>query len=317
MAAPFSLLRTILAATAIESSVDAAVLTAARLAVRQHARLYIVHAVPLLQVTGHGENPMTTRPSVSPMAVDDFEAAAQRMHALYAPHCPSLQPDDVRIVGGVAWESVFRTSVKLDCDLIVMGPHARVVDAAKVPKTKRFLGSTADGVISRSRCPVLIANRAFNPDQLDFKSIVVGVDFSDSCAAAIGLAALCAKHRGAFVSTFHMLPIPPYPKYTPKASQADHVRQQKRMNALCSRLLEGVGHQFILKPGVQPHVEILQFVQQIGADLIIMGSHTRDRTGKWYAGSVVQQVACHARCPVIVVKGQDALKPWGLVIASA
>jgi nucleotide-binding universal stress UspA family protein len=286
-----TLFHTILAATATGSSIDAAVLTATRLAVRQHARLYIVHAMPLPESAG----------------------AVQRMHALYAAYCQSLKPDDVQIARGVAWEAVFRAAVKLDCDLIVMGPHARSAGAAMVPKTKRFLGSTADGVISQARCPVLIANRAFNADQLDFNRVVVGVDFSDSCTAAVGLAALFAKHRGAFISTFHMLPIPPYPKYTPKAVQADHVRQQKRMNALCSRLLEGVGHQSILKPGVQPHVEILQFVQQIGADLIVMGSHTRDKTGKWYSGSVVQQVACHARCPVIVVNGQDALKPWGLV----
>ena len=78
-------------------------------------------------------------------------------------------------------------------------------------------------------------------------------------------------------------------------------------------LLKDAGHQSVLKPGVQPHLEILQFVRQVDADLIIMGSHTRDRTGKWYAGSVVQQVACHARCPVIVVNGPEALNPWGLV----
>ena len=63
-------------------------------------------------------------------------------------------------------------------------------------------------------------------------------------------------------------------------------------------------------------MEILRFVGQVGADLIVMGSHTRNRAGKWYAGSVVQQVACHARCPVIVVNGPEALKPWEVVSPS-
>jgi nucleotide-binding universal stress UspA family protein len=309
---PPSLFRTLLAATAAGASTDDTVLTAARLAVRHHARLHIVHAVPLPQAASHGGRSTPNHAPSNHTALDDSEAQARSLHARYAAHCPSLKPDDVRIVRGVAWEAVFRMAVKLDCDLIVMGPHARSTDSAKAPLTARFLGSTADGVISRSRCPVLIANGDFDAGQLDFKNIVVGVDFSRSCTAAVGLAALLAKRCGAFISTFHMLPIAPYPKYSPKALQAERERQQKRMYALCRRLLEDVGHQSVLKPGVQPHEEILKFVERVGADLIVMGSHTRDKTGKWYAGSVVQRTTRHARCPVIVVNGPESLTPWGL-----
>ena len=48
------LFRAILAATAAGSSIDAAVLTAARMAMRHHAHLHIVHAVPLRQAAGRG-----------------------------------------------------------------------------------------------------------------------------------------------------------------------------------------------------------------------------------------------------------------------
>jgi nucleotide-binding universal stress UspA family protein len=307
------LFHTLMAATAAGPAIDGAVLTAVHLARRHKARLFIVHAVPLPRGADHGGGSTPNRTPSCPIVPNDAGAAAQQLYARYAAHCPSLKPDDVRIAWGVAWEAVFREAVKLKCDLIVMGPHARSPDAARAPKTKRFLGSTADGVISRARCPVLIANGAFDASQLNFKRIVVGVDFSSSCTAAVGLAALFAKRSGAFVSTFHMLPIAPYPKYSPKALEADISRQQKRMDALCSRLLEGTGYQSVLKPGVQPHAEILNFVEQVGADLIVMGSHTRDRTGKWYAGSVVQRVTCHTRCPVIVVNGPDALTPWEFV----
>jgi nucleotide-binding universal stress UspA family protein len=307
-----SLFHRILAATASRSSIDGAVLTAARLAVRQHARLYIVHALPLPEAADREVRPVANSPA-DRNSVPNDPVATHELRALYAAHYPALKSDDIQITSGVAWEAVFRTAVKLRCDLIVMGPHTRTAGLANISIALRFIGSTADGVIRHGRCPVLMANRAFNDNQLGFANIVVGVDFSHSCAAAVSLAALFAKHWNAFISTFHMLPIPPYPKYSPQALQADHMRQQKRMIALCSRLLGGAEHQFILKPGVQPHVELLQFVQQVGADLIVMGSHTKDRTGKWYAGSVVQQVACHARCPVMVVNGPDALQPWGLV----
>jgi nucleotide-binding universal stress UspA family protein len=308
-----ALFHTLLAATAAGSAVDGAVLTAARLAGHHLARLCIVHAVPLPLSAGRGARSTPIRTPPSSLVDDDSGTAAQKLYARYAAHCPSLKPDDIRIVRGVAWEAVFRTALELNCDLIVMGPHTRPPYTPKMAKTNRFLGSTADGVINRSRCPVMIANGALETDLLDFKRIVVGVDFSSSCTAAMGLAALFARYCGAFISAFHMLPIAPYPKYTPGALHADRERQQKRMHALCVRLLKDAGHQSVLKSGVQPHVEILQFVGQVGADLIVMGSHTRDRTGKWYAGSVVQQVARHARCPVIIVNGPEALKPWGWV----
>jgi nucleotide-binding universal stress UspA family protein len=305
-----TLFQSLLAATVAGPGTDGAVLTAARLAARHHARLCIVHAVALPRSAGGDGKSAPDQTPPNRMAADDSIAESLRLHALYAPHCPSLAPEDVRIVWGVAWEAVSHVAEELGCDLIVMGPHSRSPDTGLAPKTKRFLGSTADGVICRSRCPVLIANGPFDNAKLDFKTIVVGVDFSGSCTAAVGLAALFAKHCGAFVSTFHMLPVPPYPKYSPKTLQADLERQQKRMNALCGQLLKGTRHQPVLKPGVQPHAEILQIVEHVGADLIVMGSHTRDRTGKWYAGSVVQRVTRLARCPVIVVNGPDALKPW-------
>ena len=306
MTASQALFHTLLAATVAGPAIDDAVLTAARLAHLHEARLYIVP-----WGAGYDGRSAPSRTPSRPIAANGSGAAAQRIYAHYATRFPFLKPEDVRIVLGVAWEALFRSAVELDCDLIVMGPHSRPPDSVMAPQTKRFLGSTADGVISRSRCPVLIANGAFGAGELDFKHIVVGVDFSSSCTAAVGMAALFARRCDAFITAFHMLPIAPYPKYSPETLQADHERQQKRMHELCRRLLKGTGYQSVLKTGVRPHTEILRFIEHVGADLIIMGSHTKDRTGKWYAGSVVQRITCHARCPVIVVNGPEALTPWG------
>ncbi len=308
-----SIFHNILAATATPHATDSAVMTAVRLARRQNARLKIVHAVPLLSALGHAGHAIAN-PAPEINRIDGFYGQkAQKLYALYAGHCPELRTDDILIAPGVAWEAVFRTAVDQGCDLIVVGPHSRHAEAMGVPKAGRFLGSTADGVIRQARCPVLIANRAFNSDLLEFTNIVVGVDFSSSCVSAICMAALIAKRYGSFVSTFHMLPIPPYPKYTHQALEADRMRLQKRLNTLCSRLLKGIGHQFFLKPGARPHEELLHFAQQFGADLIILGSHTKEKTGKWYAGSVVQKVTIGSECPVMVVNGLEALTPWKFV----
>jgi nucleotide-binding universal stress UspA family protein len=305
-----SLFRFILAATATPHTAEGTVITAARLALRQDARLKLVHATPLLKGIGHAGGLLSKPKLVIKRMESDPRMMAQNLLALYAGHYPELKTDDILIAPGVAWEVVFRAAAEQGCDLIVVGPHTQQADAKCMSTMRRFLGGTADGVIRQACCPVLIVNRAFESDLLKFTNIVVGVDFSVSCAAAICLAAMMAKRNSAFVSTFHMLPVPPYPKYTPQALQVDRQRMQKRLNALCSRLLERISHQFFLKPGARPHEELLRFAQQFGADLIIMGSHTKEKAGKWYSGSVVQQVACISQCPVMVVNGLEALSPW-------
>jgi nucleotide-binding universal stress UspA family protein len=310
MAATASLFQNILAATGNCQGTDGTVMTAARLARRQQGRVRIVHAAPPVTVAQNGGHPASQpRPGAGP-GMPGHPVSAQSLLALYAPQFPELRVDDVVLAVGVAWEAIFRTALQLGSDLIVVGPHAGAQGVHNLSHARGFLGSTADGVIRQARCPVMIANRAFEDELLEFTNIVVGVDFSVSCASALCLAALIARYYSAFISTFHMLPVPPYPKYTPQALQADRMRLQKRLNAICSLLLEDIGHQFFLKPGARPHEELLEFAEEFGADLIIMGSHTKEKAGKWYSGSVVQQVACQAACPVLVVNGLEALTPW-------
>ena len=310
MTEPRPLFRTIVAATANVRHLDAPVLTAAHLAIQQSARLRIFHAIPFWDVF-EPKRPTASHPAPRFHTIENRSRdASASLLALYSRHYPGLTGDDVVISTGVAWESLFRAALDLKGDLVVVGPHEAVEESLKIEGVRGFLGSTADGVIRQAWCPVMIANRGFNQQRLEMKKIVVGVDFSPSCIGAICLAAIVARHNDSFVSTFHMLPIAPYPKYTPQALQADRIRRQQHMNAVCVRLLNGIVHQYFVKPGARPHEELLRFANQTDADLIIMGSHTREKSGKWYSGSVVQQVACRSECPVIVVNGAQALTPW-------
>lgn len=64
-----------------------------------------------------------------------------------------------------------------------------------------------------------------------------------------------------------------------------------------------------------PHTEVLRHARKMDADLIVMGGHTRDRENEGYAyrnmaGSTLQSVAKHARCPVLIVS-RPAASFWG------
>ena len=52
-----------------------------------------------------------------------------------------------------------------------------------------------------------------------------------------------------------------------------------------------------------PHEGILESAVDLGADLIVMGSHGRRGLQRFLLGSVVQRVLSHADVPVLVVRG--------------
>lgn len=305
-----TIFQTVLAATADAYHNDSTVTTAARLAQKQSAQLHIVHAVPLISVLDKSEDFSAPADRKSSQNGIYSQSAISSLMALYADHFPKLTSKDIFVTTGVPWEAVFRTAQEAGSDLIVVGPHTSTGKIRNMDGERGFMGGTADGVIRLADCPVMIVSQSNSSHELTFKNIIVGMDFSPSCAAAVCMAAVIARYTQAFIFTFHMLPIAPYPKYSPQAIQAERIRLQRRMNTICLELLGGIGHQYFVKPGARPFDELLRFAHQVKADLIIMGSHTKERRGKWYSGSVVQQVACQAACPVIVVNGPGALSPW-------
>ncbi len=298
----------ILAAAAKLDGIDPPAVTAARLARRENARLQIVHAVSsaaLKKGIPHRQGASGQR-----RAAPSFPAIARRLADLYGNDDPGLAVTDIHITAGVAWEVIYKRAAELKSHLIVLGPHVESAKATRLPQARGPLGSTAEGVIRHVRCPVMLINQAFAYQRLDFKKIAVGIDFWRPCISALCLAALIATHFDGQIYPFHMLPIPPYPKYTPASFVADLQRIERQLDAVCRQLLQGIHYQTRIKTGVIPHKALLQHARRIDSDLIVIGSHTKEKAGKWYPGSVAQQLGVQAHCPVIVVNGPDALAHW-------
>jgi len=62
-----------------------------------------------------------------------------------------------------------------------------------------------------------------------------------------------------------------------------------------------ISHRQLTAEG-KPANEILRCAQEIGADLIVMGSRGRSNLGRIVLGSVSHRVSNHARCPVLIVR---------------
>jgi nucleotide-binding universal stress UspA family protein len=109
---------------------------------------------------------------------------------------------------------------------------------------------------------------------------------------------------------FNMIPIPPIPKYAKADYEADRDAAMQRLQEFCREFLKNTEHEYGVRGGALPHLEILKYAEKKDAHLIIMGSHTKEKAGKWYAGSVVERVSFRTKCAVIVVTDPEVLFTW-------
>jgi nucleotide-binding universal stress UspA family protein len=64
---------------------------------------------------------------------------------------------------------------------------------------------------------------------------------------------------------------------------------------------QGVTAEIVIKDG-HPAEMIIDTAKEIGADLIVVGSHGRHGAGRFFLGSVSAKVVEHAPCHVLVIK---------------
>ena len=144
-------------------------------------------------------------------------------------------------------------------------------------------------------------------DNVKIRRILVPTDFSDAAGEAVQAAIVMARAFDAGIEILHVtaaimfLPPPaeavPYSFLMPDLSKKVKdrlVEESKRVQAagvLCdTHSIEGT-----------PHTEIVKRAQEIGADLIVMGSHGHGGLAHAVLGSVTERVLHRTPCPVLVV----------------
>ncbi len=305
----------IVAATDIVTTTDAPVISAVRLARQQDSRLYLLHVME----SASTENRRLIRhfeTGAEMIADADYEQTIRhRLEKTYRDELADI-PHEIRVAAGYPWEEILRWAKAIGTDLIVMGPHSTRAEEKGVVRIAGRVGSTVENVVTRETCPVMVVNRPAQKDQLHFQRMLVAVDFSRSCECAVCFAAELAKHHHGRLFVFHMIPVPPFPKYTRIDYTADVAQAQKRLASFYEAYLDGIDHQYLIRAGAMPHLEILTCAGDNAADLIIMGSHTKEKPGKWYPGSAVERVAYRADCPAMVVTDPGALTHWDLTVTA-
>ena len=283
-------------ATDMLTACDAAVIAALEIAQQNKGKLFVLHVLEPSYF--HECGPVET--------VRDFKTGKETASSKEYKELVKQELDkkcegalkpfgnyQIDIAYGKPSVEIRRWSSKVGADLIVLGPHA-----GKAEEEEELIGlpigNTAEDVIAHTTAPVMIVNRLIPKGKLNFKKILVGVDFSKSCKYACQFTAKLAERYGSKVSFFHM------------SSGKTTKTAKDKMNEFC-KMPKGIEHELTIWGGTQPQEEILKLAQDIDADLIVMGSCTKEEEKRAYVGSAVEYVSAESSCPVVVVTHPDAL----------
>ncbi|TYB56946.1 universal stress protein [Nonomuraea sp. PA05] len=164
-----------------------------------------------------------------------------------------------------------------------------------------LLGSVSMHLAGHVHCTVVVVHGEHLPAAGE---VVVGVDDSPECEAALAYAYEQAELRGATLRALHAWQLPVH-AYAPEVPyDLDEVRAT-RIQLVRDRLKDaGRDH---------PRISVIEDVQCAHpvdalttaaehADLLVVGSHGRGAVESALLGSVSRNVLHHARCPVAVVR---------------
>jgi nucleotide-binding universal stress UspA family protein len=297
----------VLTATGISDACDPALITALEIAKQNQGKLFIIH---VLEATYRHEcgpqesvKDFKTGEAVAPTH-EYKEAVKEDLDKKCAGALRPYGNYEMNVVEGRPGIEIRRWARKFGADLIVLGPHVERPEEEK-KLTGEARGNTVEDVIAYVTTPVMIVNSFIKKESLDFKKILVCIDFSKSCDYACRFAAKLAQRYGSKLFLFHMLSAEPGGP-TGKDVEKNINVIKERLREFC-KLTDGIEHEYTVWEGTVPSLEILKSAREKQVDLVVMGSHTREIGEKAYIGSAVDDVSKESSCPVAVVTHPDAI----------
>jgi len=301
------LFRTILAATDLVETPDPVVVSALKTAIHHKAVLIILHVLEANSDTDRSQVRDFRSGEDIIASAEYVQEVLQVLRSTYHRFLRLHDPVDILVKTGFPWMQIIAQAFREKADVIFLGPHAGRAARHGVVRVKGRVGSTVEGVTRYEHCPTWIVNRTISARMVRLARILVCVDFSDSCRAALRYAVDLARSTGGRLILFHMFGVPPSPLYSRAHYEADVERCCNRLQQFCTGIPAAIAFEYRVWGGSHPHLEIVRGALKFAADLIVMGSHTKSQDPKWYVGSAVERVSHRSQCPVAVVTDPSAL----------
>jgi nucleotide-binding universal stress UspA family protein len=138
--------------------------------------------------------------------------------------------------------------------------------------------------------------------------ILASTDFSNDSRKAVDYAVFLAKSLDAELQLVHVLE-PPFPSTDPaylkmlgELAEAD----AQKLKSLAKEIEQRLPNvRSFCREGAAA-VTIVKTAEELGSDLIVLGTHGRTGMAHAFIGSVAERVLRLAHCPVITVRGDEA-----------
>ena len=193
---------------------------------------------------------------------------------------------------------------EIGADLVVVG--SRGLGGLR----RALMGSVSLSVVRHAHCSVLVVRGGEGDEAPRVGSILLAVDGSRGSDEAGRIAAGIAKVVDSELHLIHVAPEPLVLPYdVPQEEELPPILQLARKNARTfvdeqAQRLEGMGAKVAGTHPVlgRPDVEIVAVAEEIGADLVVVGSRGLGGLRRALMGSVSDSVVRHAHCSVLVVR---------------
>jgi nucleotide-binding universal stress UspA family protein len=253
------------------------------------ARIFVTHAV-----TPHPPVFLPMEPVPLEMDGEWYDAQDRLSHFLDSDALKDTLHEGVTERGEL-WNVLDDVIHRHDIDLIILGSHG--VHGLK----KLVLGSDAEQIFRRSRCPVLtVGPKAVQHEEnAAFRTIVFATDFSAGSLHALPYALSLAEENQAHLILLHVIPLVPLQH---QESVAENART--RLQGLVPPEAANWCRPECIVRFEFPAEGILNLAREENADLIVMGVDK----GKPFASAhlpwaIAYEVVCDAPCPVLTVRG--------------
>ena len=130
-------------------------------------------------------------------------------------------------------------------------------------------------------------------------------DFSACAEQALRHALFLARHHDTALHVLHVAPKDLHADVTPGAGPLlDEVRDYVDRHDPAD-----VSVKAVVRRSTRPATAILDAARELGADLIVIGTHGRSGLSRLVAGSVAEEVLREAPCPVLAVRERETAFP--------
>ncbi len=300
-------LERIVAATDFSATAEAAVEWATGLAREHGATLHLIHGLTLPAPLPDYVPTDASVTAASDLRNELHDIALEKLDAAAKPAREAGVAVELVVHVGVPSQLITQYAEEIGAGLVVVGTQGLT------GFRHLLLGSTAERVVQHAHCPVLTIHPDDRDRQRSIRTILAPTDFSHNASRAARVAQAVLGQRGGPVRVIllhaYHLPVE-YTAYGAVPTSIDYMKDtgaeaQEKLDAMAAELSgDGLEVEALAVEGYAPEV-IVDQAEELGADLISMGTHGRTGLRHLLLGSTAERVVQHAGCPVLTVRVKD------------